>query len=145
MPESPLYLYHQEMGCLICASLGSRVHRRGWSSLLRLPVKFGQVTITCRRPRPPQRTGSWEQEVIVNDVRRCKERENESLCLRKSTSDDFCSPKKIIFVWNKYFYFIFLIGNMKLSTTCALLGLLFLAVFDSAGGIFISFSRKLAH
>lgn len=34
---------------------------------------------------------------------------------------------------------------MKLSATCVLLGLLFLEVFDSAGGTFISFSRKWAH
>lgn len=34
---------------------------------------------------------------------------------------------------------------MKLSATCALLGLLFLAVFDSAGGKFIYFSRKWTH
>lgn len=109
MPESPLYLDHQETGCLISASLGSRVQRRGWSSLLRPPVKFGQVTVTCRRPRPPRRTGSQEQEVIVSDVRRCKDRENESLCLSKSTSEDFCLPESTILkqIFSFFFFFLF--------------------------------------
>lgn len=89
MPESLLYLYHQEGVCVI---LGVG----GWSSPLRLPVKFGQVTVTRSGPRPPQRTGNAKQEVAVNDVRRCKDRENAILCLRKSTCEGFL-PLRIQF------------------------------------------------
>lgn len=63
VPESLLYLYHQEGVCVILG-VGGR------SSPLRLPVKFGQVTVTRSGPRPPQRTGNAKQEVAVNDVRR---------------------------------------------------------------------------
>lgn len=112
--ESPLYLDHQQTGCLISASLSSREQRRAWSSLLRLPVKFGQVTVTWARPRPPQRTGSSEQEVIVHDVRR---REHESFCLRKSTSKGFSSPQNTIL---KQIFFFFFFLNREHEAECDL-------------------------
>lgn len=55
----------------------------GAGAPLRLPVKFGQVTVNAPRTTPSLRTGNAKQEVAVTDVRRWKGRENAARCLRE--------------------------------------------------------------
>lgn len=85
MPES--LLYHRESVCLtLCVGAGAP---------LRLLVKFGQVTVKAPRTTPSLRTGNAKQEVAVTDVRRWKDRENASLCLRERACEGFPSKNPI--------------------------------------------------